>query len=268
MKKIAIILSLCLSLLALDIPLQTIVEIQIPIGNFTVLDFPFDIKGVSKATFIPKYHIKRMQDKESLEDTSLPPLKNDSFLPPPKKNKKKNQKKRPSSVVVKRGKNTLTIFPKRFGTLNLIVWGYKYPVLIKFKVIKGDGDRYFRFLDTDVKKSYAEEFEAVPHEKVITKLIRYLFNNKTPKGYDNIVSPQEYEKSGLHFTFVRSIRGKRYKGDEWIVQNISDKTIKLYEEMFYAHGVYAVALENDVIKPLEKVRLFIVSSLDSNSNGK
>jgi len=256
MKKVLLIIFAVFAF-ALEIPIQEHYKIKIPIGNITILEFPFKIKGIKSTTFMPLF-------KNKTSDILPPPpeLKG-NYLPPPNKKNKKAQVQSVSPtkapVVITKGANIITLYPHKFGKFTLIVWGYKYPIMLDIEVVNNANIRYFKFVDYSTKKESAKAFEAVPHEKVIKKLMAYLFNRKTPKGYDSIVGNKRYKLNGFEFVLVRKIVGDRYEGSEWVLKNLTKDTVKLYEQMFYRNGIYAIAIENPILKPGESTRLFIVS---------
>jgi hypothetical protein len=249
-KKINSLLALLLlpfTLFGVEVPLTQVLNVDISFGKFNVLELPFKIKSIDKASFIPNKLLVTTNDSgqttdltsggESIADISA------------------------NAIVVKRGANTLTLFPKKYGRLRMVVWGFKFPVMLEVKVVQGKYPKYYKFTDYTVSKKSAVNFESTSHEKVITKLMKYLFNRKTPKGFENVSKDLMYESNGLKLLYARALVGSRYVGDEWIIQNLTNNTISLYEEMFYKDGVYAISLENDYLKPGEKCRMFVVKKL-------
>lgn len=243
MKLLKIIIGIILiskALFSLDIPINKVINIDIKLGDFSVVEFPFEIKGTNKATFIP--HTKNVKDGEKTSVKKL--ISSNSSA---------------DSLTIKRGKNTFTFFPKKFGKLSLVVWGYKeHPVMLNLNVTSNDVSQYYRFVDYSQDLEDAGNFEATSHELTITRLMKYLFNNKAPSGYKNITEGRQYKLGALNFSLVTSLMGKKYRGDEWVVKNLGSDNISLYEEMFYADGIYAISFEASRLKPLEKCRMFIV----------
>lgn len=238
-KKVLIFFTLSAILLSLDVPINKVVNLNIKIGEFSVVEFPFVVKGTNKATFLP--HVRKVANGEK---TSIKKIMSSSA---------------PDSLVIKRGKNTFTFFPKKYGTLSLVIWGYsKHPIMLNINVVSNDAAQYYKFIDYSQNIEEAGKFESTSHEKVIVKLIKHLFNNKIPSGYHSSFEGREYKLNGLNFVLTNSLIGKNYRADEWIVKNLGINNINLYEEMFYADGIYAISFEATRLKPLEKCRMFII----------
>ena len=58
----------------------------------------------------------------------------------------------------------------------------------------------------------------------------------------------------------RSLIGKRYLAQEWVLTNHTNTDSVIHEESFYQAGVFGVSLEVDKIKPEESIRVFIIKS--------
>jgi len=256
-KKFYFIIGLLLlvNLYAKEIPIRKVVEINLPLGVPSIIDFPFIIKAVKATSFIYKVKKKNVDELDDLQ-----PLQTN--------NKQKKQKRKQPSIIntqrpilISRTKRIMTITPKKEGKMSLIIWGYKYPIVldIRTKLMKNNEyDRYITFLDYSKDKEKAKVFESTSHEKVITKLIRYIYNNKVPQGYQYQAGTLEYKTNGLELMKIKSLIGYRYKVEEWVVENETKNSIILYPEMFYNNGIYAVTFENNKLKPKEKIRMFIV----------
>lgn len=80
----------------------------------------------------------------------------------------------------------------------------------------------------------------------------------TPKGYASKVKSKKYNIGKVKMKLVRSLVGKGYRADEWLIKNGYGEKKRFHEEMFYNDGIYAVALENNVLAPGEATRLFVV----------
>ena len=265
MRRLILLVMSVATLFAVDIPITQHYELQLAIGKPSILDFPFKILGANTTPFVSKYKPTKKKDKKLSEAST--------FLPPPEKlglpggNKKENEKllkewkRKKSPVVIKKGASEITILPKKFGTFSLIIWGYKkYPIMLDITVLESAPYRYFHFVDYSQKKKDAERIEANEHEKVITILTRHLFNNRTPKGYTVRTGTQHYHDERIDFKEIKELVGKRYKASLWILTNKTQHTYNFYEPMFYKDGVYSVAIENRVLGPGEKTRVFIVSA--------
>jgi len=247
-------------LFAKQVPIQKVVSITLPIGVPSIIEFPFEIKAVKATSFIYKVKIKKDNSLDLLEPLSANNKNRQQNAKQNKVRQKDTFVNKP--IIISRTKRVITITPKKEGRMSLIIWGYKYPIIldIKTKLMKKDSyDRYIEFIDYSQNKQKAFKFEAVPHEKVIIKLIRYIYNNKVPQGYTYQVGTLDYTTNGIRLIQVKSIIGNRYKAEEWIVENETNRSIILYPQMFYTNGIYAVTFENNKLRPKEKVRMFIVA---------
>jgi hypothetical protein len=252
---------------AVEMPINKSVTINAEIGQFMILEFPFEIKGINSASFIPKYKVKKDGDESLLDmvksnDTEmLPPLvEQNQKVKKGETPKKINKNQR--SIDIKRGKNTLTLFPKKFGKLNMVVWGYNHPIVVNIIIEEGEFPKHISFTDFSNDKKQVQEFESVSHEKVIAKLMKNLFNHKVPAGYELRNGNKSFNIGDVYFNQTEQLLGLLYTGDSYVIENKSNEDIKLYEEMIYSDGIYAVAFENDLLYPKEKTRLFIVRRSD------
>jgi len=253
-------------LFAVDVPLQKIITTEVALGEWTVFDLPFKITDASPTSFKSRYDIEEItEDAEKISggtdylDESLPPV---SKAAPavPKGATKGTKTKKTKAIFIKRSSHTISIYPKKFGETNILIWGHKsYPVMLKIKVVPSKkGSAYIKFLDYEEAQEEAAVLEKTSHEKIIVTLTKYLYKRKTPKGYSSTSSGRTYRNGKIRMKLVRSIIGKEYRGDEWLVKNTYKTTKKLYEEIFYNDGIYSVSLENDVLKPKETTRLFVI----------
>lgn len=236
---------------AKEIPIKKVIEINLPIGVPSILDFPFNIEAVKATSFI--YKIKLKEQLNELQPVSS---QNNAKH---KKNTHLFNTIRP--IIINRTKRVITITPKKEGRMSLIIWGYKYPIVldIKTRLIKNNQyDRYITFLDYSQDKSKAIKFEGTSHEKVIVKLIRYIYNNKLPSGYNDKIGTLSYVTNGIRLIQIKSYIGNQYKVEEWVVKNLTDKDIILYPQMFYSNNIYAVTFENNNLKRFSAIRMFIV----------
>lgn len=245
MRKISLFLAILVnSLIAVEIPVTQVMNLDVSFGKFNIIEFPFKIKSIDKATFIPQKLLVRQESNGEITDITKD---GDSISDVAE-----------DAVVITRGANTLTMFPKRYGALRMVVWGYKFPVMLEVKTTKSEYPKFYKLKDYKIDKKDAVTFENTSHEKVITKMMKYLFNKQTPKGFENRAKDLMYMSQGLKVIYTRAIVGQGYLGDEWIVENTTNKDITLYEEMFYRDGIYAVSIENDKLSPGEKCRVFII----------
>ncbi|MHC3995639.1 hypothetical protein ACXWTF_12515 [Thiomicrolovo sp. ZZH C-3] len=246
---------------ALDMPIHNKQDIYLENGAFTVLEFPFDIKKTVLGGFIGKRKVKEQTTLQKAKDAVTNKKSGKTAATPPSE---------PKPVNIKQGTRSLTILPKQVGHFELVVWGYnKYPIMLTFHVAAPDAkgkmadgnkvENYFNFIDYQIDEQKAETFEQTAHEKVITLLIRAIYNDKLPSGYKRTQYSQLFDKDGdISHRLNRAFIGSRYRVDEYILKNNLQETLRLYEEMFAAENVYAVALENELLKAGEMGRVFIV----------
>ena len=254
MKKIiTTLLLLVFSATAAELPINNKYEISIENGEFTVFEFPFEIKKTFKSGFL--------LDKNSEEIQKM--KNNDAQISiDPRTNKQTTHKK--NIIQIKQGKHSMTFLPRARGTFKLVVWGFKYPIMFDIKVVdnkgknKKDLEYYYKFLDYSNSEKKAEKFETDPHEKIIVKLIRSVYNKKLPSGYKSARFSQEFADKYFNYTLNFSYIGKRYTAEEWLIQNKTNKSISLYEEQFTKENVYAVAFENNIVEAGKTTRMYIV----------
>jgi hypothetical protein len=250
---------------AATVPLEKIMTVEVALGEWAVFDFPFKIKRAEPTSFRSKYSVEKVsQEAEKISggtdylDAELPPVRKT----PPLKTKGKPSASAP--LIIKKHNHTISMFPKKYGEVSILVWGHKdYPVTLKVKVTKRKkGPTYLKFVDVEEEKEEASALEKTSHEKAITVLTKYLYHRKVPKGYNSRTYGRVYGKGKIRLKLVRSIIGKQYRGDEWLVKNKFKTTKKLHEEIFYRDGVYAVSFENNILRPGEATRMFIIRRVD------
>lgn len=247
---------------AKDIPITQEVQLTIPLGSFSVIEFPFEITSRNITSFMPVRKIKKTTkviNKVIKEQESI----NDDFVrkPIPKKVKKKSNeslKKRSKYISITNNVNSLTFFTRKEGQLKMVIWGYDHPILLTIKVAKEDGYGSYKFLLPLGKNQDVLKTEQDSHEKIINKLMIHLFNQTLPKGYKSKSTDKNYISNGFSLRLNRSVIGKRYMGEEWILTNHTSIESTIHEESFSKKGVYGVSLEADTLMPDESVRVFIV----------
>jgi len=252
------------SLIAKNIPLVKNIDIYIPYKEFSVIEFPFEIKGYAFTPFTYKIEIKN--EKKELDPTySTPSLdKTPSSVSQKLKKLTKSKlaaKQHSSPINVARGNNFFRFYPKRVGKTELLVWGYKkFPVMIKLHITKDPTkyDRQIKFLDYSANEKVAENFESASHDRVIIKITKALFANTLPGGYRNFSSHKEYISNNLNMQLVRTIIGKRYKGEEYILTNIGSDTVNLEAQMFEGKGIYGITFINNILTPKKSTKVFVV----------
>lgn len=251
------------SVFAVDVPLEKVMNVEVGIGEYAVFDFPFKIKAANPTGFKSDYSVVQVsQDAEKITggtdylDEKLPPKKKNPASATGKKGVKNKTFK---ALDVKRSSHTISIYPRKFGEMTFLVWGGRDPVMLKIKVTKNKkGPTHMKFLDYSKSEQQAKVLEKTSHEKVITILVKHLYNKKTPKGYTAKARSKTFRIGKVKMKLVRSIVGDGYRADEWLVKNGYRQTKRFHEEMFYNPGIYAVSLEDDVLAPNEATRMFVV----------
>lgn len=262
----AVLVPLVLS--AKEIPIVKQLTILVPYKEFSVIEFPFEIKGSDFTPFISvvKETDGVVTENESSTDFSVPKLDTKNELPAgmpaaikPIIAPSNNGKKTPLEVT--KGKNFIKLFPKKLGDTELIVWGYKYPIMLKIKVIedKDKADKLITFIDYDEQKQEANKFESSYHDKNVVNITKALYNNEIPKGYTEIIKQREIISDSLKFLLIREYQGKQYSGQEYLVTNIGSQNIILDFDIFRGQkGLYGITFTHDILEPNKQTRLFII----------
>lgn len=255
---------------AKEVPLVKNINIYIPYKEFSVIEFPFKIKGYD---FTPFVYTKEVKTKK---DTSVDPTSYKApSLPSSKKNVSNRAKvkrlvqqrlalkkaKAGSPINVAKGKNLFRLYPKKVGKTELLVWGYKkFPIMINLIITKDitKANKLISFIDLSQNLKKAGDFESSYHDKVVIKITNALYNNSLPRGYKEDVIKKEYFSNSIHIVLIKRYLGRRYMGEEYILTNKSGKTISLNSEMFENKGIYGVTFINNVLSPGGSTRVFIV----------
>jgi len=259
---------------AREIPMVQNIKITIPFKSLSVIEFPFEIKD---KRFTP-FEYKKKKKKKGSKSGEVNPLEDEISLPQSQKpspitsirsnNTKNGAKgkgtKKITNFSVSWGKNFLQIFPKKIGTTQLIVWGYrKYPMLITLEVSndKKKYQSYVKFTDFELEqdKLAKKTLKKMSHEKSCSRLIYHLYNDKVPTGYKLETVDEEYKDQNFVAVLSKQLVGKYYTAKEYRLQNMSDKSVILNEPMFSSEKTYAVTIENRKLKAHESTRLFIVT---------
>lgn len=245
---------------AKEIPITQEVELTIPMGKFSVIEFPFKIESQNITSFLIEQSSKKNDEKAKEEIINKPVTQKDNNgnLIPSKKEKSKY-------ISILQNTNSFTFFPKKEGVLKMVIWGYKHPILLTLKASKEDGYASYQFVIPFSESKEVELIEQAPHEKIINDIMVHLFNQTLLKGYKNNSSDEMLESNGYTLRLNRRLIGKKYLGEEWILSNNSKEQGSIHEESFYQNGVYGVSLEADAIDINQSIRVFIVRS---NANKK
>jgi len=238
------------------IPLVQNLEIYIPVKELSVIEFPFLIKEKKFTPFVYKVKLNKIGNKSD-------PLKSAVKLP---KISSTNGFTIHQPVSVKniftRNKNFAQFYPRYEGSTEVIIWGYKkYPILLKLIATKDKKktNRYIKFIDYDKSFKVRKDFADLSHEKLCSRLIYLLYNNKVPGGFKVESEHKEYKSKNFDFILIKSIIGKYYSATEYKITNISDKKIKLNEPMFASAYTYAISIVNRDLNPNETTKIFVVT---------
>lgn len=259
-KVMSLLTMIMVSASAAVLPITPTTKITIKAGQFSTLTFPFDIKHIEKSPFIASTDPRIISGVSGDEVIDSEALMNAESLPQPsKKGEKKSNKK--NSITMKKSKRTISVYPNKLGSTELIIYGYKFPLHVKLLVRDEAGAGHFNFNDYETEdQQKASSFEMVSHEKVISKLIKYAFNDMVPSGYSAVNMSKSYKKVGIDFRLKKKLKGDGYEVRTWTLKNRNKDEVRLYAEMFYTDGIYAVAFENNVLERGESTRMFIVQA--------
>ena len=249
---------------AKELPIEENIKIIIPPKKTILFEFPFEIK-VNKKPFYSvkvkkrkKVNLEKVIDRPNLNDinSSLNPKSNIST------SNGLSARKKGSSFSVKNSKNIIELFSKKEGKTELIVFGYKHPIIINIEVAKNETaaeiDRYYKFKDLTKKKENAIKFESEPHERNLRRILVALYKDEPPKGYKVEYASLSKKKNGLIEKLEKRIIGYNYIGEVWSVQNIEEGIVHLYEESYLNESIYLVSLEADTLENGEITRMFII----------
>jgi hypothetical protein len=259
-KYIAILSVLFGLAFGIELPVTHTSKIIIKKGEFSTISFPFEITHIEKSPFLSKVSLPGDVSADSIINTEA--LLNANSLPQPKKAGAKKAPKS-ASIRMKKSKRSLSLYPLKIGNTQLVVYGNgKFPMHVHIIVRNKAGADHFAFKNFGKTNKFDQEistrFEMVSHEKVISKLIKHVYNNKVPKGFTQSYVSKTYKRKGMRFKLKKKLVGSNYQVNEWIVKNTASGKVTLYEEMFYQEGVYAITFENNVLKKGEATRMFVV----------
>lgn len=260
-KKIAlatIVLLFSTIVSAKKIPLTQEAEIVIPVGQFSVIEFPFKISAKNLTSFMTDIVITKEKEIETKEDDLNSDLLNGGKKEAAKPVATKKTKGSSKDISIVQNVNSFTFFPKKEGVLKMVVWGYDHPILLTIKAGQKNGFAHYQFILPQSKSDLVAKTEQGSHEELVNMLMVHLFNQTLPKGYKSNSKDVSHKSSGFEVRLNREISGKKYLGQEWILTNQSNDVQKIHEESFYENGVYGVSLENNSISLNESVRVFIV----------
>jgi len=232
--------------------------LYIPLKEYSVIEFPFEIKDKKASAF---YSMVKVKKKDKKVDSKKDGVKVPRFQTPiiKKKTDPKKTVKKKAPIIINVGKNNIQLYPLALGHMEFVIWGYKkFPILLKIIVDNKLGEKYYLFKDYSINKRIANKLESDSHEKIIARLTKALYNKKPPKGYTIESYYSKFKVKNFEFVLVQSYFGKRYIAEEWRVSNKSDATEKLYPEQFFNDDIYSVSFENDILNSDETTRMFIV----------
>jgi len=248
--SILIVSNLIIStLFAKEVPIMREIDINIPLKEYSIVEFPFKIKGVQFTTFTYKKKVKTIDGVEVDEKKEVEPINTKKKIRLSRKEKKSQDKQKRALEMkekknllgIERGDNVMTFKPKFLGKTEMIIWGYEdFPIVINLNVEKPkNADKFIQFKKPFNKRSQIKKFEANPHEQIIEKITKYLYTDKAkfkPSGYRDVVRKELYEINlkdrnqniygVVRCTLVREIEGHLYKGQVWNINLLSYPTDK------------------------------------------
>ena len=179
-NKIILIAALLVGgLSAKEIPITQEVELTVPVGQFSVIEFPFKIVSKNVTSFMAAKTLKGKKPQvASMDDALANPIgkgkKSKKRRNKKNKGKKTSSAKKDKNIVIKQNVNSFTFFPKKEGVFKMVVWGYKHPMLLTIRADKKDGFALYQFVRplSDSKEVFLTEQGS--HEKVINKIMNIL----------------------------------------------------------------------------------------------
>jgi len=238
---------------AKEIPITQEVSLTIPVGSFSVIEFPFKITSKNITSFLLDKPI--VTDKKTKEDIFEKPIQEKKKT---NSKKKKVKNKKLKYMTIKQNINSFTFFPKKEGVLKIVIWGYDHPILLTIEVKRTEGHSSYQFVVPHSKSKEIFKTEQGSHEKIINMIMVNLFNQTLPRGYKNDSRDYVFNSNGFRLRLNREVIGRRYIGQEWILTNTSNQKSLVHEESFYQKDIYGVSLETSNLKMNESIRVFIV----------
>ncbi|MBW6487564.1 type-F conjugative transfer system secretin TraK [Sulfurimonas sp.] len=238
-----------------ELPITQEVEIVVPVGEFSVIEFPFKISAKNITSFMVKQKVvegkeSNQEKKEAVSDLLA------------EKNKQgpvqKEMPMKTKNISIIQNVNSFTFFPKQEGVMKMVVWGYDHPILLTIKADKKNGFGHYQFILPQSKSEFAAKTEQGSHEETINMLMVHLFNQTLPKGYKSSSKDVSFESNGFLIRSNRELIGKKYLAEEWILTNKDNDDTIIHEESFYEKGIFAISLEDNFIKNSESIRVFVV----------
>ncbi len=268
------------SLHALEIPVVPETTIEVPYKQFSIIKFPFKVTNIQQSIF----SYTRKKSSKLSPAVKASGVKQITLTKAKGASAAKIEATSKNILNIKKIDNILTMRPSFKGETQVIVWGNsEFPMVIKIKVVD-DADKNIEFIQIVSKRSEVANFESSPHEKVIERIMKSLYNSELhpkPRGYENVARKELYDVeikdrdnspfARLRVSLSKEYVGKKYIGQVWNVNvlpefDTEDNTIEipdgfklsLYEEMFDSQGVYAVSLETYQITKGHGTRIMLV----------
>lgn len=256
-----------------DIPIMKTVTVNIPAEEYSIIDFPFEIKDLQAKTFnYGATVVKQVPEGNTAISLSRRSnnIENAEVLSAQKGN---------DVLGLEQGVNVLTFKPKFLGSAEMIIWGYEqFPIIMKINVVdaKDATDKQIRFIETIDNDKDIANFESSSHEKIIEEITRHLYDDSyksKPAGYESVVQSKSYKiqvldddryvVGNIENSLLREIVGRDYLGQVWNINYVPNDDnsvlkIRLYEEMFDGDGVFSVSVESYLIDTQHGTRVMIV----------
>lgn len=293
-RLLFLIILITVSIEAKEVPIMKTVTVNIPVKEYSILDFPFKVKDVQTKSFTYRANVVHKVKKSELKNIKKQGIslsrKNIDLNKSTKKVIKSND-----VLGFERGVNVLTFKPKYIGFAEMIIWGYDgFPIILKVNVVEPNkADKYIRFVELVENKKDVAKFESSSHEKIIEKITQHLYDESyksKPSGYESIVRKDIYDVEVLNNkkevvaivrnTLIREIIGRDYLGQVWNVNLVGFRKeillgmmeekfivdekleLNLYEEMFDENGIFSVSLETYKITKDHGTRVMVVRRRD------
>lgn len=292
-KNVFIAILLAGALFSKEVPIMKTVTINIPLKEYSIVEFPFKIIDIQAKSFVYRSKVKRKIKKSEIKKYKSKGISlSKSSTKTPIKSPIGSEK---DILGLDKGVNVLTFKPKFTGYTEMIIWGYSdFPIIIKINVVEANkADKYIKFKDILNKSKEVKKFESSTHEKIIEKITQHLYDEhyeSKPIGYESIVRKDIYDVEVknrdnkvvaiFRSSLIREIIGRDYLGQVWNVNLVGfkedvffglmeeehivseDLELNLNEEMFDEKGIFGISLETYSITKKHGTRVMIVRSRD------
>jgi len=170
---------------------------------------------------------------------------------------------------------TILVTPKiddfEIETANLYLWDkdddlYSIHIDAAGNDVDGDDSLFNLTLKTKVLKNkrLIKRFETGSIKKDIKNLIKKAVLNHKIAGYKKtIVENKKIYTNDLVLQKSIEYDGSKYRVEEWMIGNRTNKTLALSEENFYTKGILAVSFETNTLNPRNVIKMWLIINKSS-----